>query len=130
MAATGCRIPVRGTADQYCLDALQTISTMSTTDVRKLALDLAMGGRVRLEVNNPSSRFRDFRGFRARNPQPDPLAWHGQMSLSETTRKVLVLVEERSGIPVHVEPDPNLPGTLLAKVVMARDNLPLHCDPA
>jgi len=52
------------------------------------------------------------------------------MSLSETTRSVLRLVEERSGIPVHVEPDPNLPGTLLAKVVMARDNLPLHCDPA
>jgi len=49
-----------------------------------------------------------------------------QMSLSETTRKVLGLVEERSGIPVYVEPDPNLPGTLLAKVVMARDNLPLH----
>jgi hypothetical protein len=48
------------------------------------------------------------------------------MSLSETTRKVLGQVEERSGIPVHVEPDPNLPGTLLAKVVMARDNLPLH----
>jgi len=66
----------------------------------------------------------------ARNLQPDRLTWHGQMSLSETTRKVLGLVEERSGIPVHVEPDPNLPGTLLAKVVMARDNLPLHCDPA
>jgi len=62
----------------------------------------------------------------ARNRQPDRLTWHGQMSLSETTRKVLGLVEERSGIPVHVEPDPNLPGTLLAKVVMARDNLPLH----
>jgi hypothetical protein len=32
------------------------------------------------------------------------------MSLSETTKKVLRLVEDRSGIPVHVEPDPNLPG--------------------
>ena len=68
----------------------------------------------------------DFRGFMARNRQQDRLTWHGQMSLSETTRKVLGLVEERSGIPVHVEPDLNLPGTLLAKVVMARDNLPLH----
>jgi len=48
------------------------------------------------------------------------------MSLSETTRKILALVEERSGIPVHVEPDPNLPGTLLARVVMARGSLPLH----
>jgi hypothetical protein len=48
------------------------------------------------------------------------------MSLSETTRSVLRLVEERSGIPVHVEPDPNLPGTILAKVVMARENLLLH----
>jgi len=39
---------------------------------------------------------------------------------------VLRLVEERSGIPVHVEPDATLPGTLLAKVVMARGKLPLH----
>jgi hypothetical protein len=48
------------------------------------------------------------------------------MSLSETTKKVLQMVEDRSGIPVHVEPDPNLPGTLLAKVVMARGTLALH----
>lgn len=48
------------------------------------------------------------------------------MRLSETTRKVLQLVETRSGIPVHVEPDPNLPGTMLAKVVMARGALALH----
>lgn len=48
------------------------------------------------------------------------------MSLSETTRQVLRLVEERSGIPVHVEPDATLPGTLLAKVVMARGKVPLH----
>jgi hypothetical protein len=48
------------------------------------------------------------------------------MSLSNTTREVLRLVETRSGIPVHVEPDPGLPGTLLAKVVMARGALALH----
>lgn len=48
------------------------------------------------------------------------------MSLSEITKKVLRLVETRSGIPVHVEPDPSLPGTLLAKVVMARGALALH----
>lgn len=48
------------------------------------------------------------------------------MSLNETTQKVLRLVEARSGIPVHVEPDPSLPGTLLAKVVMARGRLALH----
>lgn len=48
------------------------------------------------------------------------------MSLSETTKKALQLVEDRSGIPVHVEPDPNLPGSLLAKVVMARGSLALH----
>jgi hypothetical protein len=48
------------------------------------------------------------------------------MSLSETTRKILRLVETRSGIPVHVAPDPNLPGTALAKVVMARAPLALH----
>ena len=48
------------------------------------------------------------------------------MNLSETTRTVLRLVETRSGIPVHVEADPNLPGTTLAKVVMARGVLSLH----
>jgi hypothetical protein len=48
------------------------------------------------------------------------------MSLSEITQKVLRLVETRSGIPVDVEPDPGLPGTLLAKVVMARGTLNLH----
>lgn len=48
------------------------------------------------------------------------------MNLSETTRTVLRLVETRSGIPVHVEADPNLPGTTLAKVVMARGALSLH----
>lgn len=49
-----------------------------------------------------------------------------RMNFSETTRKVLRMVEDRSGIPVHVEPDPNLPGSLLAKLVMARGPLALH----
>jgi hypothetical protein len=48
------------------------------------------------------------------------------MSLSEITKQVLRSVETRSGIPVHVEVDPNLPGTILAKVVMARGALALH----
>lgn len=48
------------------------------------------------------------------------------MTLSETTRQVLRLVQDRSGIPVHVEPDLSLPGTILARVVMARGALALH----
>lgn len=48
------------------------------------------------------------------------------MGLSEITHKVLRLVETRSGILVHVEPDPGLPGSILAKVVMARGALALH----
>ena len=48
------------------------------------------------------------------------------MYLSETTRTLLRLVETRSGIPVHVEPDPSLPVTTPAKVVMARGELALH----
>jgi len=48
------------------------------------------------------------------------------MSLSDITQKVLRLVETRSGIPVDVEPDPSLPGSILAKVVMARGALALH----
>ena len=48
------------------------------------------------------------------------------MGLNEITHKVLRLVETRSGIPVNVEPDPTLHGTILAKVVMARGALALH----
>jgi len=48
------------------------------------------------------------------------------MNLNETTQKVLRLVEVRSGISVHVEPDRDLPGSILAKVVMARGALRLH----
>ena len=48
----------RQDAVQYCLEALQTISKMSATNVQKLALDLAMAGRSGLEVHNPNSRYR------------------------------------------------------------------------
>ena len=48
------------------------------------------------------------------------------MNLSETTRTLLRLVETRSGISVNVEPDPSMPDTMLAKVVMARGALALH----
>lgn len=67
--------------------------------------------------------------FPARHSRPDKIIVSGgfhSMSLNETTRQVLRLVEERSGLPVHVEPDPNLPGTLLATVTMARGRVPLH----
>jgi hypothetical protein len=50
----------------------------------------------------------------------------GRMIFGDAVKKVLGLVEERSGIPVHIEPDPDLPGTLLAKVLMARGALRLH----
>jgi len=43
----------------------------------------------------------------------------------EEQDELLALKVLAEALPV-VEPDPNLPGTLLAKVVMARDNLPLH----
>jgi hypothetical protein len=48
------------------------------------------------------------------------------MRLSDITQQVLQLVEARSGIHVHVEADPNLPDTMLAKVIMARGKLALH----
>ena len=57
----------------------------------------------------------DFLGppsFAARQYPPDKIIVAGgfqPMSLNETTHKVLRLVEERSGIPVHVEPDPAPP---------------------
>ncbi len=46
--------------------------------------------------------------------------------LSDIIQQVLRLVETRSGILVHVAPDPDLPGTTLAKVVMARGKVALH----
>lgn len=48
------------------------------------------------------------------------------MSLSEITQKVFRLVEEASGLPVHVEPDSNLPKNILAKLTMARGKMPFH----
>src|SRR2546423_13858168 len=48
------------------------------------------------------------------------------MSLGATTQKILRLVEEKTGLPVHVEPDPSLPAAQLAKVVIARGDLHLH----
>jgi hypothetical protein len=48
------------------------------------------------------------------------------MSLNATTQKVIKLVEEKTGLPVHVEPDSSLPATQLAKVVIARGSLRLH----
>lgn len=48
------------------------------------------------------------------------------MALSKSVEKVLRMVEEKSGLPVHVEPDPALPKNELAKVTMARREMPFH----
>ncbi len=48
------------------------------------------------------------------------------MALSVSVDKVLRLVEEKTGLPVHVEPDSSLPPNLLAKVTMARGSVPFH----
>ncbi len=48
------------------------------------------------------------------------------MALSESVNKVLRLVEEKTGLPVHVEPDSSLPANLLAKVTLARGVMPFH----
>src|SRR5437773_6859274 len=48
------------------------------------------------------------------------------MGLSTTTQKVIELVEEKTGFPVHVEPDSSLHPSQLAKVVIARGDLHLH----
>ena len=48
------------------------------------------------------------------------------MGLSATTQKVIKLVEEKTGFPVHVEPDSSLPPAQLARVVVARADLHLH----
>jgi hypothetical protein len=48
------------------------------------------------------------------------------MALGTTVEKVLRLVEARTGLPVHVQPDASLPANLLAKVTMARGKMPFH----
>ncbi len=48
------------------------------------------------------------------------------MALSSSVEKVLRLVEEKSGLPVHVEADSSLPKNELAKVTMARGGMPFH----
>ena len=48
------------------------------------------------------------------------------MALGKSVEKVLRLVEETTGLPVHVEPDSTLPPNLLAKVTMARGKMPFH----
>ncbi|MFT5290598.1 MAG: hypothetical protein ACI82F_002673 [Planctomycetota bacterium] len=48
------------------------------------------------------------------------------MKPAQATEKVIKLVEEQTGLPVHVEPDPNLPSTTLASVQMARGRTRLH----
>ncbi len=46
------------------------------------------------------------------------------MDLRQTTRDIISLVEERSGFPVQVLEDPNLP--VIAQVRMARGTVPSH----
>src|SRR5216684_854000 len=48
------------------------------------------------------------------------------MALGKSVEKVLRLVEERTGLPVHVETDASLPRNILAKVTMARGRMPFH----
>lgn len=48
------------------------------------------------------------------------------MALGKSVEKVLRLVEETTGLPVHVEPDGSLPPNILARVTMARGKTPFH----
>ena len=47
------------------------------------------------------------------------------MALQEVTEAILRSVEEATGRPVVVQPDPSL-GTMLAKLTMARGSAPAH----
>jgi hypothetical protein len=57
------------------------------------------------------------RGIRYHCPRMEP----GQAS-----KRIIQQVEERTGLPVRVEPDSNLPGTTLATVRMARGRTRMH----
>jgi hypothetical protein len=48
------------------------------------------------------------------------------MALSDSVEKVLRLVKETSGLPVHVEPDSTLPPNIFSKVTKARGAMPFH----
>ena len=48
------------------------------------------------------------------------------MGLTASIARVLKLVEDTTGLPVHVEEDRSLPPNILAKVTMARGGVPFH----
>ena len=48
------------------------------------------------------------------------------MALGKSVEKVLRLVEETTGLPVHAEPDSNLPRNILAQLTIARGKMPFH----
>src|SRR6266446_745849 len=48
------------------------------------------------------------------------------MASSDSVEKVLRLVKEKSGLPVHVEPDSTLPPNLFSNVTRARGAMPFH----
>ncbi len=48
------------------------------------------------------------------------------MALSGSVDKVLRLVEKKTGLPVHIEPDSSVPEHEVAKVTMARSAMPFH----
>ena len=48
------------------------------------------------------------------------------MALGKSVETVLRLVEETTGLPVHVEPDDSLPSNILARLNMARGKVPFH----
>src|SRR5439155_17103049 len=49
-----------------------------------------------------------------------------RMVPSDSVEKVLRLVKEKSGLPVHVEPDSTLPPNLFSNVTRARGAMPFH----
>ena len=54
----------------------------------------------------------------------DAVGYHDGMALSDDTQQIMEQVEEVTGRPVHLQPDPSLP--TLATVTVARGDAPAH----
>jgi hypothetical protein len=48
------------------------------------------------------------------------------MALGKSVEKVFRLVEQETGLPIHVEADATLPRNILAQLTMARGKMPFH----
>ena len=98
-----------------------TKSPAGITFPRGSQKDNAISARVVREIISPSYRLRKLmRGrFYYTNSIRERI-----VTLRETTKRMIALLEQRSGSLVHVIEDPDLP--VISKIILARGDMPMH----